>query len=204
MTQILPRRTSFALGSKEQPWRQTQLPQKMGPRTVDNLVGKLLQMLYTEARGNVFNARLILQKLLVAVKLEVRFVPNVESTDKMVVDGCIMDGIKQFYQHHNKGGTFVTETQDAVNATLTAACFASKKANRITIQAISDRLGIRWNTVEKNHKQGIEIRESGETVYRPYKPQHHADCYCDEATACVDKLCHSEESSKVDTDLRRV
>jgi hypothetical protein len=117
------------------------------------------------------------------------------------LDTHIVDGLRHFMDYHKTSGTIPLEQRNALDSVQVAACFADPK--NLSTKMISQRLGVRWETMEKSRQYAVTTQES-EKKFSFVERKVRKDCYRDEAALCVDVFCHSEEGSRVDTESKRV
>lgn len=117
---------------------------------------------YAQASGNAANARFFLQKLVDEAATEEHFFPGQESSPNNAVDACITDGIKQFYGHykHGTGGTSTTETQDAIDATLTAACFALHDSKHSVSVGNGRQESQAWHCYQRKREESVQAPQA--------------------------------------------
>jgi hypothetical protein len=116
------------------------------------------------------------------------------------VDTVIVDSTKAFLQHHSTKGTRKKVEQDAVDAVLTASTFGATEESVIRV---ADRLSQRPNTVKTMSNYARTMKVNGKR-YTTRTRKKRFDNVQDPAALAVYRFCHSEESSKLDTESYRV
>jgi hypothetical protein len=123
-----------------------------------------------------------------------------EYASSNVVDTTIVDSTKAFLQHHSTNGTRIKVEQDAVDAVLIAATFG---ATDESVTKVAGRLNQRVQTVKSMAKNGREMKVD-KKCYVTRTRKKRFDNVQDPASLAVFRFCHSEESSKLDTESYRV
>jgi hypothetical protein len=90
--------------------------------------------------------------------------------------------------------------QNAINATLTAACF-SLPGEEASLRNIASRiLGIdeASGKLTRHKNKALEMIAS-QALFYPKERKTRANAYQEEAACCVSDFCHSDKSSRLDT-----
>jgi hypothetical protein len=128
--------------------------------------------------------------------------------EKMLVDMQIIENIKEFLRYHKKpkGGTVPSILTAAVEAVETAIMFPSRKS-LTPVKRIIESIGYSHGRPDarllKIQEQTVNMINDG----RQFKPSGRVtreDSYIDEAAQCITNYCHSDESSRTDTNSYRV
>jgi hypothetical protein len=120
------------------------------------------------------------------------------------VDRVITDGLVKFIRHHQTKGQRSKDVQNAIDAILTAACFALP-GEEASLRNIASRiLGIdeASGKLTRHKNKALEMIAS-QASFSPKERKTRADSYREEAACCVSDFCHSEESSRLDTESYR-
>ena len=121
------------------------------------------------------------------------------------VDRVIANGLVEFIQHHHTRGQRSKDAQNAIDAILTAACFALPADEAASHRQLASRIFGDANASAKltRHKnKALEMIGSG-SYFSPKERKTRSDAYKEEAASCVSNFCHSKESSRLGTESYR-
>ncbi len=94
--------------------------------------------------------------------------------------------------------------QNAIDATLTAACFSLPGEEASLCNIASRILGIdKASGKLTRHKNKALEMIAAQALFYPKGRKTRADAYREEAACCVSNFCHSDESSRLDTESYR-
>jgi hypothetical protein len=116
------------------------------------------------------------------------------------VDTTIVDSTKAFLQRHSSKGTRKKVEQDAVDAVLVASTFGVPEASTAKV---ATRLEQRYETVSNMAKKARTMKDNDKRYTRRTRKKRF-DNVQEPAALAVFRFCHSEESSKLDTESYRV
>jgi hypothetical protein len=121
------------------------------------------------------------------------------------VDRVITEGLVKFMRHHHTKGQRSKDVQNAIDATLTAACFALPEEEETSLRNIASRILGTADASGKltRHKNKALEMIASHTSFSPKERKTRADAYKEEAACCVSDFCHPEESSRLDTESYR-
>jgi hypothetical protein len=117
------------------------------------------------------------------------------------VDRVITDGLVKFIWHHQTKGQQSKDVQNAIDAILTAACFAlpGEEASLSNIASRILDIDEASGKLTRHKKKALEMIAS-QASFSPKERKTRADSYREEAACCVSDFCHSEESLRLDTE----
>jgi hypothetical protein len=177
-------------------------------RTVQRKAEELAYLLNAGASGDAVQAAVTLVRMLnradmAPIRQNVQHMLGPEY-HQLNVDRVITDGLVQFIRHHQTRGQRSKDVQNAIDAILTAACFALP-GEEASLRNIASRiLGIdeASGKLTRHKNKALEMIAS-QASFSPKERKTRADSYREEAACCVSDFCHSEESSRLDTESYR-
>jgi hypothetical protein len=177
-------------------------------RTVQRKAEELAYLLNAGASGDAVQAAVTLVRMLnradmAPIRQNVQHMLGPEY-HQLNVDRVISDGLVKFIRHHQTRGQRSKDVQNAIDAILTAACFALP-GEEASLRNIASRiLGIdeASGKLTRHKNKALEMIASQASL-SPKERKTRADSYREEAACCVSDFCHSEESSRLDTESYR-
>jgi hypothetical protein len=110
-------------------------------------------------------------------------------------DHKIVDFLKAFVDHHAVRGTRQKEVQQAINVMLIACTFTLED---VPVCRFSSLFGVHKNTITKCHDL-VKQMITNNQPYQHTPRKERSDCTQEAAALAVNKFCHSEQSSNLDT-----
>jgi hypothetical protein len=176
-------------------------------RMIQRKAEELAHLLNAGAAGDPAQAAMILLRMLNRVDINqirqnVQYVLfEAEHGELLNVDRVLTDGLVKFIQHHPTKGQRSKDVQNAIDVTLTAACFALS-AEESSLRGIISRILGKADAsgkLTRHRNKALEMI----TLQAPFSPKERKtwdDAYREEAACCASDFCHSEESSRLDTE----
>jgi hypothetical protein len=189
------------------PWTDdaTPVPPAAPSKTVQRRAEELAYFVNAGASGDAIPAaetivRMLKRGDMTLVRQNVqRLLQPEENVDKVITDGLI-----KFIRHHHTKGQRSKDAQNAIDAILTAACFALS-GKTTSLRNISSRILGNADAAGKLTRlknKGLEMIAS-RVHFAPTERKTRNDAYREEAACCVSDFCHSDESSRLDTESYR-
>jgi hypothetical protein len=119
------------------------------------------------------------------IRQNVQYILGTENHE-LNVDRIITDGLVKFIRHHHTKGQWSKDVQNAIDATLTVACFALPGEEASLCNIASRILGIDKASGKLTHHKNKALEMiASQALFYPKERKTCADAYREEAACCV-------------------